>query len=709
MALGDLEAALRTLEGAERSMSGTQAGPQLEADLALARADLLVYLNESAKAAVHFERAAALYLAASDESRYREAATGAASLLILEGEHERAVRALQRTLAGQQGNVDPRSVARTRLLLAYAQEKSGEVENARRNLETALRDLTAVGDVVGRATALTALGDLEARQGASSSAKAFYREGLEDVAALEAPETTWRLYAGLGQILRQEGDLVAAERQLRAAIQQVEKVAPRFPELGYRESFFSDKWEVYAMLAAVQVERGRPGEAFETSERLRAQTMLALLDRGRFGSRRSANTALAEREQDLRRYVLHLSGRDVFSHRRQEPTERGSRDHYSGHVQAEESLYADLLRQLAAQDSEYPRLSVARHSPWPAVAKHLGDDVALVEYLVSDSTTLAFIVTSDTLAVVDLDLPRSPLADLVHFTRGAIDQAREGTGEETWRVPLQRLYRRLIVPVEATGLLTSKNRILIAAHDVLHYVPFHAFLSTHGDQFLAERYALSYVPSGSIWVQLRDAGEARPKDRILALSPDLDGMPGTRDEVRAIVRLYGKDATILTGASASEASFKSVASSYDILHLATAGALNQLNPLFSHVALAPADGEDGRLEVHEVFGLELDGQLVVLSACETGLASGALSDVPAGDDWVGLSRAFLTAGASAVMATLWRVDDRSAAEFTKRFYRGLRDERTPQEALREAQLALLRDPATADPYHWAAFALIGGS
>ena len=502
---------------------------------------------------------------------------------------------------------------------------------------------------------------------------------------------------------------MAAERQLRAAIQQVEKVAPRLPELGYRESFFSDKWEVYARLAAVQVERGRPGEAFDTSERLRAQTMLALLDRGRFGSRRSANTALAEREQDLRRYVLHLSGGDVLSHRRQEPTERGSRNHSTSHVQAEESLYTDLLRQLAAKDPEYPRLSVARHSPWPAVAKHLGDDVALVEYLVSDSTTLAFIVTSDTLAVVDLDLPRIPLADLVHFTRGAIDHAREGSEEETWRVPLQRLYRRLIVPVEATGLLTSKNRILIAAHDVLHYVPFHAFLSTHGDRFLAERYALSYVPSGSIWVQLRDAGEARPKDRILALSPDLDGMPGTREEVRAIVRLYGKDATILTGASASEASFKSAASSYDILHLASAGALNQLNPLFSHVALAPADGEDGRLEVHEVFGLELDGQLVVLSACETALASGARADVPAGDDWVGLSRAFLTAGASAVLATLWRVDDRSAAEFTKRFYRGLRDERAPQEALREAQLALLRDPATADPYHWAAFALIGGS
>src|SRR5436190_529108 len=79
-------------------------------------------------------------------------------------------------------------------------------------------------------------------------------------------------------------------------------------------------------------------------------------------------------------------------------------------------------------------------------------------------------------------------------------------------------------------------------------------------------------------------------------------------------------------------------------------------------ALAGGGGQDGRLEVHEVFGLTLSADLVVLSACQTALGSGALADVPAGDDWVGLSRAFLSAGAAQVVATLWPVEDRATAD-----------------------------------------------
>jgi CHAT domain-containing protein len=150
------------------------------------------------------------------------------------------------------------------------------------------------------------------------------------------------------------------------------------------------------------------------------------------------------------------------------------------------------------------------------------------------------------------------------------------------------------------------------------------------------------------------------------------------------------------------------ANSIDILHLASRGLVSRWNPLYSYVELRPDSQNDGRLEVHEVFGLDLNARLVVLSACETALAAGLLEDVPAGEEWVGLVRAFLYAGASNVLATLWQVEDRATGELMDLFYRELAHNRSPSTALAAAQRKMLRNPDTRDPFFWAAFSLAGG-
>lgn len=165
---------------------------------------------------------------------------------------------------------------------------------------------------------------------------------------------------------------------------------------------------------------------------------------------------------------------------------------------------------------------------------------------------------------------------------------------------------------------------------------------------------------------------------------------------------------MLVGAAASKHAVRDAAPQQQIIHFATYGVLNKDNPLFSFVELMPEGGDDGRLEVHDVFGLRLRARLVVLSACQTALGAGALADVPAGDDWVGLVQAFLSAGASHVMATLWSVQDRGTADLMTRFYTALRAGRPEAEALAEAQRAMLRNPATAHPFYWAGFTLSGG-
>jgi CHAT domain-containing protein len=130
--------------------------------------------------------------------------------------------------------------------------------------------------------------------------------------------------------------------------------------------------------------------------------------------------------------------------------------------------------------------------------------------------------------------------------------------------------------------------------------------------------------------------------------------------------------------------------------------------VFSYVQLHPDRDTDGRLEVHEIFGLRLNGELVVLSACETGLGAGLHGDVPAGDDWVGLNRAFLYAGAGSVVASLWAVDDHATRVLMEHLYSGLHAGLGAPAALARAQRLVLREGRHRHPHYWAAFGVTGG-
>jgi CHAT domain-containing protein len=178
-------------------------------------------------------------------------------------------------------------------------------------------------------------------------------------------------------------------------------------------------------------------------------------------------------------------------------------------------------------------------------------------------------------------------------------------------------------------------------------------------------------------------------------------------EVEDLRTLFPRQARALVGHSATEANLKRLAGDYGIIHLATHGFFNQLNPLFSGIQLEPDAVEDGRLEVHEILGLHLRANLVTLSACETALGSGYFHEVPAGDDFVGLTQAFLLAGSSSVLATLWQVSDRSTAELMRDFYELLpaRDGATALAVVQRQMLA--GSTRYRHPYYWAPLVLVG--
>jgi CHAT domain-containing protein len=148
-------------------------------------------------------------------------------------------------------------------------------------------------------------------------------------------------------------------------------------------------------------------------------------------------------------------------------------------------------------------------------------------------------------------------------------------------------------------------------------------------------------------------------------------------------------------------------SEYKIIHFATHGLINSRHPELSGLVLSLVDEhgrpQDGFLRSDDIYNMRLRADLVVLSACRT-----ALGKEIRGEGLVGLTRAFMYAGAPRIIASLWRIPDSATAELMTRFYRGLlRDNLAPAAALRRAQLELASHPRYRDPYYWAGFILQG--
>jgi CHAT domain-containing protein len=198
-----------------------------------------------------------------------------------------------------------------------------------------------------------------------------------------------------------------------------------------------------------------------------------------------------------------------------------------------------------------------------------------------------------------------------------------------------------------------------------------------------------------------------PSAVLLAMAPARPRLPFARQEVEALGRLFPGHATLALGADASETRFKRDAGRFRILHLATHGFFHRINPLFSGIDLERSGADDGRLQVYEILGLSLSADLVTLSACDTALGAGELTDLPPGEELVGLTRAFLSAGSRHVLATLWEVNDRATAAIMAEYYEAARS-RSPAEALAQVQRRwAARAGGDGHPYYWAPFVLSG--
>jgi CHAT domain-containing protein len=256
---------------------------------------------------------------------------------------------------------------------------------------------------------------------------------------------------------------------------------------------------------------------------------------------------------------------------------------------------------------------------------------------------------------------------------------------------LQEFYDQLLAPLEPH--LNGASHLIVAPHDFLHYLPFHALPGKDGKP-IGERFSFSYAPSASVYYLCVNKTPPVGGGNLILGVPD-PVAPQILDEVRAVSGVLG-DADVYIGPAATDAVLREKGPTSRIVHIATHGWFRQDNPMFSSISLG-----NSHLSLFDLYQLNLPCELVTLSGCGTGL-----NVVVGGDELLGLVRGLLYAGTQGVLVTLWDVNDQSTADFMKLFYENLRADGTNKaQAVQKAMREVRKEYA--HPFYWAPFVLVG--
>jgi CHAT domain-containing protein len=530
----------------------------------------------------------------------------------------------------------------------------------------------------------------------------------------------WEADALRARAYLQMGTLDSAAAAGRRAVRTVERVRGNLASGVLKTAFTSARIQTYSDLVTILLRLGRPAEALEVADAARARALSEHLAAAGREARRFDETArsFADGERLLRRIDLLVDALDEV--------ELGAPGAADPWLAAEAQ---DRMSRLAAARGEYEALLINRAERqsstaallggvWPSTARIQGalePTEILLEYMVTPERLIVFVVTGDDIRIAESAVSSEDLATRVRFARellraGSAWSSDASDGAEVF----ESLHRILIEPAARAAAVYEAPRLIIVPHDVLSYLPFAALRDGTTGRYLVEDFSLLHLPSAAALAVLREnhRRQGAPADggsRAHVIAPFPEELPATRREAEVVrASLPGAEARI--GSEATEGRARLALSEGGVVHLATHGVMNPQNPMFSRLELRKgAEGrstDDGRLEVHELLGLAIDAPLVFLSGCETGLGSAWSRQFVRGEDFATLALAFLYAGSDNVVATLWRLEDESAAIFAELFYAELK-QASPVDALARAQRAMIAAGEYASPYYWAAYRLSG--
>jgi CHAT domain-containing protein len=575
----------------------------------------------------------------------------------------------------------------------------------------------------------------------------------------------WEMYQLSGRAHWANNEPALARRDLEASVAEIE--AMRHTVVGGEivlQGFFEDKLSPYHDLIEMLLEQGNCNEAFAYAERSKSRVLLDVLKRGRNYTKDFMSPKEQGDEVSLRRNLIALNRR--VEEETNHESQPGRLDAARG-ARAEARLDYELFR--ANLYVAHPEMVTAPGQESVKV-EGLRDllasrDTALLEYVVTGYSTYLFVLTADDdpgtgkdpggapsvsprCRAYPLEIKGEQLEDKVNEFRVRVGHPEGVLGERA-----RELYNLLLEPAERQ--LAGKKTLVIVPDGILWEIPFQA-LQPNAGRYLLQDSVIYYAPSFTALQEMKKLRNARaamaagraatsvgdsatqpPKSLTLLtvgnplLTGPYESLQGTGELAARLEALYGKANTRLyTAATADEERIKNDAPNYQVIHLGTHGVLDDDNPMYSYVMLSLGEregtaaappspenavldlsdmGKDGFLEAWEIMDLELNAQLVVLSACET--ARGRVVD---GEGMVGISWSLFIAGSPSTVVSQWKVDENSTDELMFSFHENfVRRGQPPRvagsaaEALQKASLKLMESTEYKHPYYWAGFVLIG--
>ena len=692
-ALGQLATAYGALGDLQRAMAAADSG------LAIARAqglqqemaatlEVLADLHQqggSSRLALRHLREAdsldtLLGLAAERGSNLRRMS----AILIELGEPVPAAARAQEALQVHQG-IDARADAvYDRLQLALALAANGDLRRARAQAEPALDEANRLGNAFAARDANVVIARLSLDDGDP-------RRALRQLSSrtLMTIVNDWSLADLRARALQRLGRTEEAREEAERAVGALERERASLGAGPLRSAYLAGRTGPFARLVAIQLARGDTVAAFEVAARVPGRSLAERLGGVSAGDGHVGEAA--EREQLLLRAA-------ALERELALPGNEERRTSLEQALNATQVSYENHLTRRAVSSND--RLLGLAPVKLGEIQSRLAPDAALLLFLSGPERLDLFVVRRGSLLHRSAPIGSQALSARVRFAREMI-----GAASSNAVIPpaLAELHDLLLGPIEAAGQLEGVSQLLVVPHGSLGALPFAALWNRKAGRFVVEDYVLSYLPTAAALSADRPAGPI-PLGGMVVFAPLPDSLPGTLREARAITR-HMSVAELRIGRASSEARVRTALETGRPVHLASHGAHNPQNPLFSRMVVGGGGGAgDGNLEVHEILGLISTSPLVFLSGCETGLGGTGQTHFDQEFEEGSLSHAMLIAGVGTVVATLWRVQDAGAAALADRFYHYLRSGQQPEEALASAQREMI---SVVGGFTWAAYVVLG--
>jgi len=569
---------------------------------------------------------------------------------------------------------------------------------------------------------------------------------------------------GLARAERDRGNREAALKWVEEALGLIEPLRSNITSHELRTSYYATKINPYELYVDLQMQGGAHVAAFEASERSRARALLDLLADARVDLIPTGNTELRTLVQERQLTLRNIRNDWQLRAQKKTTAEIAAADRELNELSAQKDRIEEKIKSM---DRHYAAVMFPQPLSASQVQQLLDPDTVMLEFFLGDERSYAWALTPTTLKGYSLpprsEIAKSAQRLKEHLSQGKILKGETAAAYRSRLIDIEAKYwqeaaafsRMLLGPV--ADQLKNKT-LLIVADGELNYLPFAALPTPGGttneplSKPLAVDHTIVNLPSGSVLAVLRQNAQrstvkgsvavfadpivdnddpriyvsknktAPPAktDTELARSirdteegdpnnPKLFRLAFTNEEARYILSVSSPASMKAVGFQATrENAMSKELRRYQIVHFATHGILNKEHPEKSGLVLSLFDQqgryhEEGFLRLNDIYGMSLAADLVVLSACRTGLGKEVR-----GEGLIGLTQGFMYAGTSRVVASLWKVNDEATAELMKIFYRKmLKEQMSPAAALREAQLTLAQDERWHNPYFWAGFVLQG--